>query len=218
MNAALISVSVLSADFGKLAEELSLLKEAGADLIHLDMMDGHYVPNLSFGIPVIRRIRQLTDLPLDAHLMVTNPSQYLDPLADIGVDWISFHQETEFHSHRLIQKIKAKGIKAGIALNPGTPVNSLDSIYTDLDFILLMSVNPGFSGQSFIPSVYSKLRTLRQDYRFGAYLEVDGGVCDTNAQLLYEAGADMLVSASYIFSSPDYGIAIDNLKYKCLKG
>ncbi len=212
MNRILIAPSILSADFGRLAEELQKLEEAGADMIHLDLMDGHYVPNLTFGYPVIKRIRELTDLPLDAHLMVSNPSDYIDKLAEIGVQWITFHQETEFHTHRQIQRIKTHGINAGLALNPATPIDTISAILPDLDYVLLMSVNPGYSGQSFIPNVIPKIKALRGDFAFRGYIEVDGGVSSVNARTLLQAGADMLVSASYIFSSEDYASAIKTLR------
>ncbi|HOH46853.1 MAG TPA: ribulose-phosphate 3-epimerase, partial [Candidatus Cloacimonadota bacterium] len=147
-----IAVSVLSADFSKLGEEIEALNKKGADMLHLDIMDGHYVPNLSFGMPIVQAVSKLSSLPLDAHLMVTNPEDYVDSFAKLGVQYFSFHQETVFHSHRLVQRIKQLGMKAGIALNPATPLCSMDEILSELDFVLIMSVNPGYSGQSFISS------------------------------------------------------------------
>ncbi|MFW5628496.1 MAG: ribulose-phosphate 3-epimerase [Candidatus Cloacimonadaceae bacterium] len=208
-----IAVSVLSADFAKLGEEVALLNEA--DIIHLDIMDGHYVPNLSYGYPLVRCFRKLTDKPLDAHLMVTNPDEFIDELAEIGVQYISFHQETVYHSHRLVQKIKSHGIKAGIALNPATPVSTLEDILTDLDFVLVMSVNPGYSAQKFIPSAIAKIKALskiRKERNLNFEIEIDGGVTDQNAATLREAGASMLVSASYIFSSDNYTDSIKKLR------
>ncbi|MCB5234914.1 MAG: ribulose-phosphate 3-epimerase [Candidatus Cloacimonetes bacterium] len=208
-----IAVSVLSADFAKLGEEIALLSEA--DIIHLDIMDGHYVPNLSYGYPLVRCFRKLTDKPLDAHLMVTNPDEFIDELAQIGVQYISFHQETVFHSHRLVQKIKSLGIKAGIALNPATPVSTLEDILPELDFVLVMSVNPGYSAQKFIPSAIKKIEALsqlRKEHKLNFEIEIDGGVTDQNAAILREAGASMLVSASYIFSSDNYTDSIKKLR------
>lgn len=213
MNKILIAPSILSCDFGRLEQELNAL--TAADILHLDIMDGHFVPNLSFGYPLVKRIRELTKLPLDAHLMVTNPADYIDRLAEIGVNWISFHQECDFHSHRLVQRIKAHGIKAGIALNPATPLNTLEDILPELDYVLLMSVNPGFSSQSFIPSVLNKVLALRQILTaksLPALIEVDGGVNQVYAPQLLSAGADILVSASYIFGSDNYSTAIDTLR------
>lgn len=209
----LIAPSVLSADFSRLGEELSKL--SAADLIHLDLMDGHYVPNLSYGYPLIESIHRHTDKPLDAHLMVTNPGDYIENLSCLGVKWISFHPETVFHPHRLVQYIQSLGIKAGFALNPATPLSILDAILPELDFVLLMSVNPGYSAQSFIPSVLDKLKALdsiRKVRKLKFLIEVDGGVSDQNATQLIKSGADILVSASYIFNSSDYTLAINKLK------
>jgi ribulose-phosphate 3-epimerase len=208
-----IAASVLSCDFGRLEEELTAVSKA--DMLHLDVMDGHYVPNLTFGQPLISRIRQITSLPLDVHLMVTNPAAYIDPLADLGVNWISFHQECEYHCYRLVQKIRDRGIKAGIALNPAVPIHTLDCILPELDYVLLMSVNPGFSGQKFIPGVLDKARTLKtliNNRQLTTLIEIDGGVNAANSTALWAAGADVLVSASYIFGSDDYTAAIAALR------
>ncbi|MDY0151413.1 MAG: ribulose-phosphate 3-epimerase [Candidatus Cloacimonas sp.] len=210
-----IAPSLLSSDFGHLAKEIAALENAGADMLHLDVMDGHYVPNLSFGLPIIKAIRKLTKLPLDVHLMVTNPEFHVAELINLGVQWISFHQETVYHSHRLIQQIQAPGIKAGLALNPAIPINTLDSILPELDYVLLMSVNPGYSAQAFIPFVLEKVQHLaeiRRAKNLSFHIEVDGGITDKNAYALQVAGADILVSASYIFSSQDYQTAISTLK------
>jgi len=209
----LIAPSVLSCDFGRLREEIAAVESA--DVIHLDIMDGHYVPNLTFGYVLLEKIRSLTSLPLDAHLMVTNPASYVERLAKIGVNWISFHQECEFHSHRLVQRIKELGVKAGLALNPAVPLSTLECILPDLDYVLLMSVNPGFSGQSFIPAALEKVRALRNMIdtdKMAALIEIDGGVNCDNAARIRDAGADILVSASYIFGSSNYAAAIKSLR------
>ncbi|MDD3535930.1 MAG: ribulose-phosphate 3-epimerase [Candidatus Cloacimonetes bacterium] len=209
----LIAASVLSADFSRLGEEIAAL--GAADLLHLDLMDGHYVPNLSFGYPIIECIARLTDKPLDAHLMVTNPDFYIEGLAELGVKYFSFHQETVYHPHRVIQKLKTLGVKAGLALNPGTPLSSIMALLGDLDYVLLMSVNPGFSYQSFIPSILDKIRQLsdlRAKHNPELLIQVDGGITDKNAAEVRAAGANILVSASYIFSSKNYTKAINTLK------
>lgn len=209
----MIAPSVLSCDFGRLREEIAAVESA--DVIHLDIMDGHYVPNLTFGYVLVEKIRSLTSMPLDAHLMVTNPASYVERLAKIGVNWISFHQECEFHSHRLVQRIKELGVKAGLALNPAVPLSTLECILPDLDYVLLMSVNPGFSGQSFIPAALEKVRALRNMIdtdKMAALIEIDGGVNGDNAARIRDAGADILVSASYIFGSSDYAAAIKSLR------
>ena len=216
MKNTIIAPSILSCDFGRLHEEIQALESAGADILHLDVMDGHYVPNLTFGVPIIKFIRQATELPLDVHLMVTNPSAYIDDLCSLGVNWISFHQDTEPHTHRLIHKIKDLGINAGIAVNPAIGLTTLESIICDLDYVLLMSVNPGFSGQQFIENTIKKTQLLKaiiNDNHLNTYIEVDGGVNATNAKHLIDAGADILVSASYIFSHSEYSEPIRRLKH-----
>ncbi len=208
-----IAASVLSCDFGNLEKELQAV--GSADMLHLDVMDGHFVPNLSFGQPLIKKIRQLSPLPLDAHLMVTNPAEYVDPLAGLGVNWLSFHQECEYHVHRLVQRIKDRGMKAGIALNPAAPISTLECILPELDYVLLMSVNPGFSGQKFIPFVLEKVRQLKswiEEKQLSTLIEVDGGVNSDNSAALISAGADILVSASHIFQSPNYSETIRSLR------
>jgi ribulose-phosphate 3-epimerase len=216
MKNTLIAPSILSSDFSRIKNEISALTSAGADILHLDIMDGHYVPNLTFGYVVVEAIAKLTMLPLDAHLMVTNPGDYIDKLAALGVSWVSFHPETVFHPHRLIHQIKEKGMKAGLALNPGIPVSTIYDLIPELDFVLLMSVNPGYSGQKFISAVIDKVHLLKSfitEHNLPTLIEVDGGVNNANAPLLIQAGADILVSASYIFSSQDYSAAIRSLKH-----
>ncbi len=214
-NTIKIAPSLLSADFGKMAEEIRAIESAGADILHLDIMDGHYVPNLTFGYVITETVARLTKLPLDAHLMVTNPADYVDRMAKLGIQYLSFHPDTVFHPHRLISAIKENGMKAGAALNPGTPVSTLDELLPDLDFVLLMSVNPGYSGQKYIPVVTDKIKRLKgiaEQKKLSFLIEVDGGINDKNAPELISAGADIIVSASYIFSSKDYAGAIRSLR------
>jgi ribulose-phosphate 3-epimerase len=211
----LIAPSILSSDFCRLAEEMQAVHQAGADILHLDIMDGHYVPNLTYGFVIAEAVRKATNLPLDAHLMVTNPGDYVDRMAKLGITWFSFHPETVFHPHRLVSAIKESGMKAGVALNPGTPVAAIDELLSGLDFVLLMSVNPGYSGQKFIPSVIGKVRQLKEKIiarNLSTLIEVDGGVNDQNAPELIAAGADILVAASYIFNHSDYAAAIRSLR------
>lgn len=210
-----IAPSILSADFLNLEKDLQNVIMSGADILHLDIMDGHFVPNLTFGYPIINRIRKRFQIPLDAHLMITNPELYIDRLAEIGVEYISVHQETVFHLHRVIQKIKEHGIKAGVALNPATPVEMIFPVVNILDFVLIMSVNPGFGGQDFIPGAVSKIKKLKEfafDENPELIIEVDGGVNNQNARILANAGTDILVAGSYIFKSNDYADSISSLK------
>jgi ribulose-phosphate 3-epimerase len=210
-----IAPSLLSADFANLEKEIHAITEAGADILHLDVMDGHFVPNLTFGLPIIKRISEIATIPLDVHLMVTNPVQYFEPLAKWKVKYISFHQETEYHIHRQLDSLRKLGVKAGIALNPATPVESIFPVLQDIDFVLVMSVNPGFGGQKFLPLVFNKIAKLRQKAKeidHSLEIEVDGGVCNENATLLREAGMNILVAGSYIFNSDDYRKRINSLR------
>ncbi len=215
MKKVLIAPSLLSADFGRIKEEIEILEKSGADLLHLDVMDGHFVPNLSFGNPVIHSIKNYSTIPLDVHLMVTNPLDYILPLAEIGVDMISFHIETVFHADRIINEIKKHRILAGIVLNPATHWNSIEYISELIDFVLIMTVNPGFGGQSFILSGLNKLikiNEFRSENDYHWKIEIDGGVTDQNSDLLIQSGADILVSGSYIFKSNSYKDSIRSLR------
>ena len=206
--------SILSADFLNLEKDILSVLSAKADIIHLDIMDGHFVPNLTFGFPIISQIRKITNAPLDAHFMVTNPQDYLDDIEKAAIDYVSFHYEVVPHAHRLIQQLKKIGCKAGIALNPATPVNVLEDILSDLDFVLIMSVNPGFGGQKFIPQSIQKIKKLKEmiaNTNRNILIEVDGGVTDKNAPKLIDAGVNILVAGSFIFNADDYKLQIEKL-------
>ena len=210
-----IAPSILSADFTIIKEEIKALEAANADIIHIDVMDGHFVPNLTFAFPIIEQIRKITPLPMDTHLMVTNPENYFSRLAKVGVNYISMHKEVGYHHQRMITQIKEKNVKAGIALNPATDVRSLDPIVKDLDFILIMSVNPGFGGQSFLPIAIQKIKylvNLRQKHNLDFLIEVDGGINKNISQKLKELGADILVAGSYILSKENYSKSIEELR------
>lgn len=209
-----IAPSILAADFTNLADEINKITKAGADILHLDVMDGHFVPNLSFGFPVIKQIRQITDLPLDVHLMVTNPEMYIEPLSEIGVQYISFHPETVYHLDRLVNQIQVRGIQAGLAINPGTPIGAVESIIDMLDFVLLMSVNPGFGGQKFIKRTLDKidqLNKLKVNVNESLLIEIDGGVDNKTSTELIARGVDLLVAGSYIFKG-NYKDRIESIR------
>ncbi len=197
-----IAPSILSADFWRLGEEVAQIVRGGAHLIHVDVMDGHFVPNISVGIPVVEGLKAHTSLPLDVHLMIMGPERYVAAFARAGADIIAFHVEATFHPHRVIQMIKEEGKMAGAVLNPSTPLNVLDYILGDLDMVLLMSVNPGFGGQRFIPSVMEKIRALRGRAP-ELDIEVDGGITLSNVQDVVRAGANVIVAGSAIFNSAD---------------
>lgn len=197
-----LAPSILSANFANLEAEIKKIEEGGADYVHLDVMDGIYVPNITFGAPIISDLRKITDMPFDVHLMIDRPERYLEDFARAGADIITVHAESTIHLHRTIQAIKELGIKAGVTLNPATPLSILDYIIDDLDLILLMSVNPGFGGQSFIPSVKTKIEQVRKmidERKLDIILEVDGGVKLDNAKELEDLGVDMIVVGSDIF-------------------
>ena len=210
----LIAPSMLAADFSNLAHDIAVVNQSDADWFHLDVMDGVFVPNISFGMPVIKSMAKHTTKPLDVHLMIVEPDRYIHTFADLGADVLTVHVEACTHLHRSLQSIKAKGMKAGVALNPHTPVASLSHIIADIDLVCLMSVNPGFGGQSFIEATYEKvreLRTLIDENKVSTLIEIDGGVTNQNASQLVAAGADVLVAGSYVFSASDPTATIANL-------
>lgn len=210
-----IAPSILSADFAYLADEIARVTEAGADMIHVDVMDGHFVPNLTIGPPIVKAIRKVTRLPLDVHLMMTNPDDFIHDFIKAGSNYITVHVETCPHLHRTIQSIKEEGVKAGVTLNPATPLSRVEEILGEVDLLLIMSVNPGFGGQSFIPSVLEKLRRARTmiDQRGAKVeLEIDGGIKVENVAAIAQAGADILVSGSAIFQSKDYKDTIQKMR------
>ncbi len=211
-----VAPSILSADFARLGDEIKAVEAAGADLIHVDVMDGHFVPNITIGPLIVAAARRATKLPLDVHLMITNPELYISEFAKAGADSITVHVETARHLNRLIQSIKEhKGVKAGVSLNPATPLSSLDYVLADADLVLIMSVNPGFGGQAFIPSALDKIAKLRKridDSGLKTEIEVDGGVKPENAAAIVKAGADILVAGSAVFGAQDYAKAISGIR------
>ncbi len=211
----LIAPSILSADFGRLAEAVRQVEAAGADWIHIDVMDGHFVPNLTVGPPIVEALRKETKLPLDVHLMMTNPDDFIEEFAEAGADYLTVHVETCPHLHRTLQSIKEHNVKAGVTLNPATSVSTLDQVMSEVDLILVMTVNPGFGGQSFISSCLekvSRIRELLNQVKKPGLLEVDGGVNLQNAGSITKAGADVLVSGSAIFGSKDYASTIRQMR------
>ena len=215
MEQKLISPSLLSADFANLERDVKMLNESSADFIHLDILDGVFVPNISFGMPVVEAVSRHSEKPLDVHLMIVEPERYTEQFARLGANVITIHQEATRHLHRAVQQIKARKVKAGVSINPATPVSSLEDIIADIDLVLVMSVNPGFGGQAFIDNTYKKLARFREMIELSgskALIDVDGGVNDRNAAALFDAGADILVAGNYVFKSPDPKAAIDLLK------
>ena len=212
----LVAPSILSADFTVLGKEIKDVEKAGADWIHVDVMDGHFVPNISFGMPVIKKARAATKLPFDVHLMIEDPDKYIEAFKAAGADIITVHQEACVHLHRTVQLIKKQGCLAGVALNPATPEDTLKYIIPDIDMILLMSVNPGFGGQSYIPAVTDKIRAVRKMCvkagRPDMHIEVDGGVDVETCAQVRAAGADVLVAGSAVYGAKDRAAVIKALK------
>jgi ribulose-phosphate 3-epimerase len=216
-----IAPSILSADFGRLAEEVRAVDAAGADYIHVDVMDGRFVPNLTIGPVVVAAVRKATKLPLDVHLMIEDPDRYIDDFARAGADLIGVHVEACRHLHRVLQQIRAAGKRASVTLNPHSPLDSIDYVLENVDQVLIMSVNPGFGGQSFIPNVLPKIRALREriDGRgLAVDIEVDGGIKPDNAATVAAAGGNVLVAGSAIFGHPDYASVIAALRKNAQEG
>ncbi|MBO8176484.1 ribulose-phosphate 3-epimerase [Aeribacillus pallidus] len=214
-----IAPSILSANFAKLGEEIVDVERGGADYIHVDVMDGHFVPNITLGPQIVEAIRPITKLPLDVHLMIEQPDRYLDSFAKAGADYISVHVEACSHLHRTIQHIKSLGVKAGVVLNPHTPVEMIQHIIHDVDLVLLMTVNPGFGGQSFIQTVLPKIRQVKHfvdQNGLDVEIEVDGGVNEQTAKLCVEAGANVLVAGSAVYNQENRAKAIDAIRQSAL--
>jgi ribulose-phosphate 3-epimerase len=210
-----IAPSILSADFSRLGEEIKAVEKAGADLIHVDVMDGHYVPNITIGPGVVASLRKTTGLPFDVHLMIEDPDRYIDAFVDAGSNIITVHAEAVIHLHRTVQTIKGKGVKVGVSLNPSTPLSCVEEILPDIDLLLIMTVNPGFGGQKFISGMLPKIRKARelsQARGLKMAIEVDGGVTAENIGILADAGADIFVAGAAVFGSPSYSDTSGKMK------
>lgn len=215
-----IAPSILSANFATLGQEITEVEQGGADYIHIDVMDGHFVPNITIGPLIVEAIRPMTNLPLDVHLMIENPDQYIATFAQAGANIISVHQEATVHVHRTIQLIKDQGVQAGVVINPGTPVSMIKEVLADVDLVLVMTVNPGFGGQSFIESAVNKIKQLdllRQEKNYSYVIEVDGGVNVETAAQCTQAGADILVAGSAVYNQADRAQAIEQIKQAATK-
>lgn len=215
MKKIMIAPSILSADFSRLGEEIRAVEEAGAEVIHIDVMDGHFVPNITIGPLVVEAVRRVTELPLDVHLMISEPDRYIKAFADAGADWITVHAEACTHLHRSLNFIRSLGKKAGAVLNPATPLSSLEYVLEEVDLVMLMSVNPGFGGQSFIASTLKKcreLRTMLDKVNPAAGIEIDGGMSPKTIGAMAEAGANIFVAGSAIYGQENYGAVIQEMK------
>lgn len=215
-----ICPSILSADFGKLAEEIKSVESAGADIIHCDIMDGHFVPNLTFGPDIVSKVNEITNLPLDVHLMINSPEKFIEAFQKAGADYISVHLENNYHLNRLLNRIRDLKVKAGVAINPSTPVKALEYVLEYADFVLVMSVNPGFGGQKFVSNSLKKVRELKeiiQKHNYNCLIEIDGGIGTANIKEVSDAGVDMFVCGASVFKSDDARKALAGMK-KIIQG